>query len=121
MHHGKKVYYSASCLSSLTAIVICEMSVVKVSKKAVLKAEALSDSYRCCDNSSTHVCLLGDNICAVCEKLSFVRSRYAGGSNACNVITEVGTITYLLQATYSRKKKCSAKNIDPFFKFHKTG
>lgn len=70
MHHGKKVNYSASCLSALTASVIYVMVVVKVSKKAVLKTKALSDSYRFCDYSNTHDCLLGDNICAVCVKLS---------------------------------------------------
>jgi len=94
---------------------------VKVSRKAVLTAEALSDSYMFCDCSSTYVCLLGDNICAVCEKLSFVRSRYAGGSNACNIISEVGPITYLLQATYSEKKKSAKPKTDPLFKFYKTG
>jgi len=84
MHHGKN--YSASCLSALTDSVICVMFVVEVSKKAVLKAKALSDSYGYCDNSNTRVCLLGYNICTVCEKLSFVRRRYTGGSNACNVL-----------------------------------
>jgi len=60
-------------------------------KKIVLKAKALSDSYRFCDNSNTYVCLFGDNICAVCGKLSshkssFIRSRYTGGSNAYNIL-----------------------------------
>jgi hypothetical protein len=91
MHHGKKVNYSASCLSALTASVICVVVVVRVSKKAVLRAKALSGSYRFCDSSSTHDCLLVDKICALCEKLSghtssFIRSRYTGGSNACNII-----------------------------------
>lgn len=48
MHHGKKVNYSASCLSALTATVICVMVAVKVSKKTVLEARALSDSHRFC-------------------------------------------------------------------------
>lgn len=90
MRHGKKVNYNASCLSTLTARVVCVMVVVKGSKKAVLKAKVLSDSYRLCDKSSTHHRVLGDNICTVCEKLSgckssFFRNGYTGGSNACNI------------------------------------
>jgi hypothetical protein len=53
MRHGKEVKYSASCLSTLTASLICVVVVVKVSKKIVLKAKALSDGYRFCDNSNT--------------------------------------------------------------------
>lgn len=65
MRHSKKVDCSASRLSVLTASVII---VVKVSKKTVLKAKALSDSYRFCDSSNTHVCLLGGNILrSLCE------------------------------------------------------
>jgi hypothetical protein len=61
LHASWQENNSASCLSDLTASVICVKVVLKVGRKAVLKAKALSDSYWFCDNSNTHDCLLGDN------------------------------------------------------------
>jgi len=123
MHHGKKVKYIASCLSTLTASVICVVVVVKV--------------RRLCWKPKPYQTVTGFVIIAI-HMFAYLVITFAQSVESYQVINhhllevdilvEVMLITYYkwgrphhIPAAQFRKKNACQKMLIHFLKFYKTG